>query len=84
MSIELPAFTYAHNLSKKYAIVLVGIKVLKTQAIFQRGGVSMSKGGIQRYISPVIYVKHLNHHQKPQHKRPEKKRSRDSPVLREE
>jgi hypothetical protein len=56
MSIELPAFAYAHNLSKKYAIVLVGIKVLKMQAIFQRGSVSMRKGGIQRYISPVIYA----------------------------
>jgi len=51
MSIELPAFVYAHNLSKKYAILLVGIKVLKTQPIFQRGSVSMRKGGIQRYIS---------------------------------
>ena len=34
ISIELLAFTYVHNLSKKYAIILVGIKVLKTQAIF--------------------------------------------------
>jgi hypothetical protein len=31
---KLPTFTYVHNLSKRYAIILVGIKVLKTQDMF--------------------------------------------------
>jgi len=56
MSIDLPAFAYAHNLSKKYTIVLVGIKVLKMQDMLEKGSGSEREGGTQKYISLMRYV----------------------------
>ena len=56
ITVKLPTFTYVHNLSKRYAIILVGIKVLKTQDMFLKGSGSMRKGGAQKYISLRRYV----------------------------